>query len=185
MNESNLITHAKRELLAVGYKPIDDCEDVDPNKWIQENILELLDVFSKQGHSGASAPYCINLFTKLANYEPLCPLNGDDSEWNLVSNNLLQNNRCSHVFKDIEKNVAYDINGYVFWHWSELENGEKYKSNFTSNKSKKIVTFPYTPSTQYVEVESFEVNKETGEKQLNSGWWETIYPEWIMMEKEL
>jgi hypothetical protein len=52
---SNLIDHAKREFLALGYEPVEDAKD-DPNKWIQENILELLKVFSEQGHSGSSAP---------------------------------------------------------------------------------------------------------------------------------
>jgi len=31
---SNLIEHAKREFLKLGYLPIEECED-DPNKWIQ------------------------------------------------------------------------------------------------------------------------------------------------------
>lgn len=33
-------------------------------------VMELIEVFSKQGHSGMSAPIVADLFKKLANYEP-------------------------------------------------------------------------------------------------------------------
>ena len=66
----SIIEHAKRELKALGYKPVEECED-DPDKWIQEGVLELLKVFSDQGHSGSSAPLCISLFEKLAKQKHL------------------------------------------------------------------------------------------------------------------
>lgn len=78
-NESSYARHAKREMLAAGYKSVD--EDEVPNKWIQQNVLELLAVFSMQGHSGFSAPYCIDMFQKLAKFEPLVPLSGAPDEW--------------------------------------------------------------------------------------------------------
>ena len=106
------IDHAKREFLAVGYKPIEECED-GPNKWIQENILELLEVLGKQGHSGTSIHFVVDYFSKLAKFEPLCPLSGADSEWiNNIDPEMWQNSRCSHVFK--KNGIAYDIDGYVF-----------------------------------------------------------------------
>jgi hypothetical protein len=140
---SNLELHALREFKAAGYKPIEECED-DPNKWIQENVLELLRTFSKQGHSGFSAPYCINMFQKLARFEPLVPLWGDESEWSDVSDRggrddgpIFQNKRCSHVFKDA--NGAYDIDGVVF----EEPDG----CRFTGFYSRVSVSFPYSPKT--------------------------------------
>lgn len=139
---SNLIEHAKREFLAAGYKPVGEEED-GPNKWIQENILELLSVFSKQGHSGFSAPYCIDVFTKLAKFEPLCPLTGSDDEWSEVDNGLWQNKRCGRVFKGSD-GKAYDIDGKVF----REPNGCCY----TNKDSRVYVTFPYTPTTEYVNV---------------------------------
>lgn len=145
---SNLKTHAEIELQAIGYK-LDETEE-GPNKWIVENILELLEVFSKQGHSGSSAPYCIDLFTKLARFEPLCPLTGEDSEWvNVVeysgsgADPVWQNKRCSHVFKGPDGR-AYDIDGRVFVE----PNGNAY----TNFDSRVYVTFPYTPKTEYVQV---------------------------------
>lgn len=141
--ESNLIKHAKRELVAIGYD-LNDTEE-GPNKWMIESVLELIDVFSKQGHSGFSAPECIHLFTKLASYKPLSPLKGTVDEWVEVSKNVWQNNRYSSVFKN-EKNEAWNINGKVFVE----PNGSAYtgKDSFVS------ITFPYTPVTEYIKVDN-------------------------------
>ncbi len=140
--ESNLVKHAKVELELLGYDLNDKVEG--PNKWMCENVLELLKVFSKQGHSGSSAPYCISLFSKLANFEPVCPLTGNDDEWTEVSDNLYQNKRCSHVFKNGKDGTAYDIEGKIF---RESDN-----CCYTSKDSSVDVTFPYTPKREYVEV---------------------------------
>lgn len=147
--ESNLVAHAKREFLAIGYIPVDQPQEDGPNLWIQKAVLELLQTFADQGHSGFSAPYCINTFKALAMFEPLGPLTGEDAEWNEVSDGMLQNNRCSHVFKSKDRfdGQAYDMQGKVFVE----ENG----SSYTSFDSAVPVTFPYTPVTEYV-----NVNKE-------------------------
>ena len=79
---SNLIEHAKRELKLAGYIPLDQEQEDGPNKWIQENILELLKVFSEQRHSGASASYAINLFKELASFGILTPIT---KSWSLIS----------------------------------------------------------------------------------------------------
>lgn len=192
--ESNYILHAKREFLAMGYD-LNEKEE-GPNKWIMENIFALLNEFSKQGHSGSSAPYCVRAFAKLALFEPLAPLTGEDSEWSDVSHGgdpQWQNNRCSHVFKSAN-GTAYDIDGYVFWHPSErpLDEDEpgfpgvsKYRSSFTSGMSKRLVKFPYSPEKPIpIEVVCFETNKETSEREPGSGWWETIYPPEIIAENE-
>jgi len=109
----NLELHALRELRAIGYVPLDLPQENGPNKWIQNNVIELIRVFSKQGHSGMSASYCISMFEKLARFEPLGPLTGADDEWNEVGEGMLQNNRCSHVFKGADGR-AYDIDGRIF-----------------------------------------------------------------------
>jgi len=189
--DSNLLQHARRELQILGYDL--DQKEEDPNKWIVENVLELLTVFAKQGHSGSSAPYCIDVFATLANFRPLTPLQGTDDEWvsTYSTDGTLQNKRCSHIFKS-KNGVAYNIEGYVFYHWIERplcedEDGypgiTRFKSHFTSNMSRKLVEFPYIiEKPEYIEVDSFEVNKETKEHEPGSGWWETIYPEKIVEE---
>ena len=145
---SNLIEHAKREFRVMGYIPLDKEQEEDPNKWIQENVLQLIEVFSEQGHSGSSAPYCIEFFRKLALFKPLCPLTGEDSEWNEVSNNIYQNNRCSHVFKDGKDGTAYDIDGRVF--------REPDGCCYTNFDSRVFIKFPYTPKREYVDVDKEE-----------------------------
>lgn len=134
-------SHAEMELKALGY----DLEDKEegPNKWIMENIFELLDVFSKQGHSGMSAPYCIEMFSKLAAFEPLSPITGEDWEWSEVGNGYWQNTRCSHVFREADGR-AYDIEGKIF----RYPNGACY----TSKDSRVYIEFPYTPTREYVDV---------------------------------
>ena len=136
---SNYREHALRELKAVGYN-VDDKDD-GPDKWIVKDILELLEVFAEQGHSGSSAPYCANAFKKLALFEPLGPLTGADDEWVEVAPGVFQNNRCSHVFK--EGGLAYDIDGRIF--------RDPDGSCYTSIDSRVNVTFPYTPKSEYVD----------------------------------
>ncbi len=136
---SNLVEHAKRELQAVGYS-VDSPPD-DANGWVTQNILELIRVFADQGHSGFSASYVVSAFEKLASFEPLCPLTGDESEWVEVADGIYQNARCSRVFR--ENGEAYDINGKVF--------REKDGGSFTSIDSRVPVEFPYTPKTEYVD----------------------------------
>ena len=138
---SELISFAKSELDIVGMK------ENDPeisNRAMREHILKMVEVFSDEGHSGFSANYAVAILQKLLKFEPLSPLTGEDSEWNLISEKekLYQNNRCSHVFR--ENGKAYDIHGKIF----VQENGSAY----TSGDSRIYVTFPYVPKTEYVKV---------------------------------
>ena len=47
--KGNTVRHAEREFVAAGYTPLDQEQEDGPNKWIQENVLELLEVFARQG----------------------------------------------------------------------------------------------------------------------------------------
>ena len=136
---SNLITHAEREFKAIGYIPVSEDQEDGPNLWIQENVLELLRVFGKQGHSGSSAPYCIEVFSRLAKFEPLSPLTGEEWEWMEVADGVYQNIRCSHVFKNASRfeGQAYDLHGRVFQ--------EPSGCCYTSSDSCVPITFPYRP----------------------------------------
>ena len=136
---SNLIDHARAELAAIGIQPQPGKPIIQ--KMVSEDVLELLEVFSKQGHSGSSAPYIAGLFHKLAMFEPLGPLTGADSEWVEVGEGVFQNARCSHVFK--ENGQAYDSEGRIF--------REPDGSCFTNRDSRVPVTFPYTPKREYVD----------------------------------
>lgn len=143
---------AEQELDLIGMT--DDNMD-EMNRAMRKHILHMIREFSKEGHSGFSAAYAIGLLEKLLRHEPLSPLTGEDWEWKDVGEQsgypLWQNVRCFRVFKD--DNGAYDIDGKVFVEWRTApDTGERYKTTFTSTKSRVPVTFPYTPKTEYVEV---------------------------------
>ena len=118
---SNRLKWAEQELKLAGYD-INDPED-GPNRWLAEGTLELLKVFSEQGHSGMSAPFAIKLFETLANWKPIAPLTGEPHEWTEVGPDVWQNKRASNVFKG-EDGRAYWSDGIVFWEWFTPEEGD-------------------------------------------------------------
>ncbi len=150
---NNYQKHAIAEFTAAGWMNEDGTYKDDMQAAMCGHVLKLLDVFSEEGHSGTSAPYAVDLFSKLASFKPIVPLTGEASEWNLVGvqdgQPLYQNKRCSRVF--MQGQEAYDIDGVVFWEWFTTSDGEKIKSHFTSADSRVPVTFPYTPKTEYRE----------------------------------
>ena len=154
---NNYEKHAWIEFRAAGWIDENNKFNDEMQELICKHVLKLLEVFDGEGHSGSSAPYAINLFEKLAKFEPVAPLTGEDWEWTNVSeyggrNNgiLYQNKRCGHVFKDDDG--AYDMDGVIFWEWfTDKETGEKFKSYFTGRESRVPVTFPYTPKREYRE----------------------------------
>jgi hypothetical protein len=150
---SNLKRHALMEFRAAGWCDETGKFDDEMQEAICNHVLKLLEVFSDEGHSGSSAPYTVNIFQKLAMFEPLVPLTGEDWEWNEVHDGVFQNKRCSHVFKQADRfdGQAYDINGIIFYDWYTNENGEKSKSYFTGRESCVPITFPYTPTKEYKE----------------------------------
>lgn len=185
--DSPLIEFAKREFRYAGWTPMEEAED-GPDKWAQENILELLEVLKRQGHSPMSAPFIIHAFTQLAQWKPLTPLTGDADEWHAAQEEteMEQNKRCPEVFRRF--GVAYRTGHYVFAHpqTRPLEPGEEgypgtreFTSHFTSKYSSKVVEFPYQPGEpEIVPVEMVEVDEE-GNPCPGSGNWDTLYPEFI------
>lgn len=159
---SNLIEHAKREFKKLGYKPVEECTEEDgPNKWIQENVLELLETFSKQGHSGSSAPYCIEYFKILASFKPIAPITAEDDEWNEIGEESYQNNRCSAVFKDGKSGEPYYLDA-IIW---KTQNGGSFSGTATDSKGKVIksrqfIILPFMPKTFHIQVIETEVTKD-------------------------
>ena len=163
-SESNLVTHAKREFKVLGYKPVEECTDEEdgPNKWIQENVIELLEVFSKQGHSGSSAPYVASMFKKLALFEPIAALTGDDNEWNNnIDPGVFQNNRCSAVFKDVPDSKPYYLDALI---WKTQNDGSfsgtAYLPDGTPVKSRQFISFPFIPKSFAIDVIEEEISKD-------------------------
>lgn len=159
---SNLHSHALMEFKAAKWLDDEGKYSDKMQEAICKHVLKLLDVFADEGHSGSSAPYAINVFKKLAMFEPLVPLTGEDWEWTETSEGVFQNKRCGHVFKQVDRfdGQAYDIEGIVFYEWHErdLDPDEpgypgktRFKSHYTSSESRVPVTFPYSPIRNYVE----------------------------------
>jgi hypothetical protein len=145
---SNLVEFAKKELDILGME-----EDSGIDGMMRKHIIHMVEEFSKEGHSGSSASYAINCLKKLLNYEPLSPITGEDDEWVKITDTLYQNKRCYTVFK--EKNGrTYNSEGIIFWEWVVSDkDGTPFKSFFTSKDSRVDVEFPYTPSSEYKEVQ--------------------------------
>jgi hypothetical protein len=170
----SLIDHAKTELEIAGFFD----KDSDYGGMIGEAVMELIEVFSKQEHSGMSAPYVANIFNKLAKYEPLIGITGKDEEWGDVRDigdgkPWYQNKRCSALFKDgkdgkpyyIDAIIKRDQNG-ICWSGMAWLNEEDYKSGDRSKmigKKAYIKSFPFTPKTFYIDVKDVEVAKDDWE----------------------
>ncbi len=139
---TNLIAYAKTELEKIGIenKNITNIDDLWDSS-IHKDVMELIAIFSSQGHSGTSSHQVISLFSKLANYTPLLPLTGEESEWVQVGEDLYQNKRASHVFKN-NKNEAWDIQGKIFTD----QEGNSYTNEFSGVR----IQFPYSPKTEYI-----------------------------------
>jgi len=140
--DSGLVKHARSEFKALGWK--DEEEEV----WLCEGLLDLLALFGAQGHSGATAPYTVELFNKLARYKIISPITGEDSEWVEVAEGVFQNRRCSHVFKEAD-GKAYDIEGKMFV--------EPDGCVYQSGDSRVYIDFPYTPKREYIHI---DINNE-------------------------
>ena len=105
--ESNLATYARDELERAGLFD----SDSDYGGMLGDAVLEVVRVFSRQGHSGHSAFLVTELATKLMAYQPITPLTYEPDEWNEVSEGLWQNKRKSDVFSHDCGQTWYCLDG--------------------------------------------------------------------------
>lgn len=162
---SNLTTHAMAEFRSAGWMNEQDNFKDETQGLMCTQVLELLELFSSHGHSDSSAAYAIDLFFTLAKYEPITPLTGKDEEWNDIGDGLMQNIRCSRVFKNGGRfnGAAFDCSAVIFYDWCECDlapdepgypGKERYKSCYTNSDSAVQIEFPYIPKTEYRETPS-------------------------------
>ena len=110
------------------------------NGGIGEAVKELLEVFYKQGHSGASSALTAKYFKALADGRVILPLRGTPDEWTETETGHYQNKRDSAVFaKGPNGEGAYFIRGYIFV--------DKGGCAFTCRDSWVNITFPCVPYT--------------------------------------
>ena len=144
----SLKKHAERELKLAGFFD----KDSDYGGELGKAVMELINVFSKQGHSGFSASSVIRLFSKVANYKPLIELTGKDDEWgdNLSPDSeSKQNNRLGSVFKD-DDGKAYYLDAIV---WQGQESFDTFTGTVNGISSRQYIkSFPFYPKTFYIDV---------------------------------
>jgi len=153
--KNGLVAFAKYELdniIKDMKKKTDDRDAIFMQEEIHHDILDLIEIFSEQGHSGSSAPYVINRFKRLADWKPLSPLTGEDDEWMDLSefgdNVTQQNRRYSGLFRDNKDNsTAHDNNAIIF-----TDNGGVtwFGAGWLEKKLnvREPIVFPYTPPSQ-------------------------------------
>ena len=152
----SLIAHAKRELELAGFFD----KDADYNGMIGEAVLELIKVFSDQGHSGCSAGLVSSLFEKLSKYKTITPLTFKDDEWNEVGNGVYQNNRNPCVFKESPDGRPYHLDAYV----KKTPNGHCWSGRLSLKDGRKIsrcyIKDPSNMPTITIDVLEKEVSKD-------------------------
>ena len=146
---SNLIEHARTELQLAGLFD----EDSDYGGMLGNAVMELMEVFVKQRHSGASAALTISVFKTVAGFKPLIPLTGKNEEWIDIAEEegetLYQNKRLSSVFKKGKKGRPYYLDAIVF----QIENGESFSGTVENVESRQYIkSFPFIPKTFYIDV---------------------------------
>lgn len=100
-----ILDHAKRELSIAGLDKKGSDYDGDLAKW----VIQIIEVFSSQGHSGNSARDTIDVVRQLINWGPLSPFTTNPAEWQETTDilseeqksageRLWQNQRSPSVF---------------------------------------------------------------------------------------
>lgn len=103
--QSNIRDYAREELQRAGLFD----EDSDYGGMIGDAVMDLVEVFVKQGHSGYSAGMTLHLFGRVANFEPITPLTFERDQWNEVGTGMHQHRRKSSVFSDDNLAHWYDL----------------------------------------------------------------------------
>lgn len=113
-----LVAHAERELREAGLFG----EDSDYGGMLGTDVLELVKLFSAQGHSGMSAHMAIDLFRRVASYQTLSPLKNPMTTGEFLDhsdshggNPVFQSTRKSSVFSEDGGKTWYDIDKRIPW----------------------------------------------------------------------
>ena len=102
---SNLVSYAEKELELAGWSK----DGGDYDGMLYKSVIELVETFSKQGHSGYSAAITTDVLNKLLKYEPLTPLTYEDENWIKHDDKTWQHNRKFTVFSTDQGKTWYDI----------------------------------------------------------------------------
>ena len=143
-------------------KVLEKCTDTD-ERYMQEmmnnDVIELLKVFEEQGHSGFSASWAINLFSKLAKYKLITEIEDNPEDWDENG----QHKHIPSVFKR-KDGTCYYLYGTYF--------AEPDSDNFFYNKASNVdITFPinlYDLQSEYIRLH-YNVEEKPISEQLRDG----------------
>ena len=137
----SLVLFAENELNRL-LKDCDDSESLNMQKTINNDILDMVKMFSNQHHSGFSAKYSLNLLNRLLNYKPVSAITDNDDEWEAIDYGgdvAYQCKRCPSIFKSKDGKV-YNVEGKIF----SDDNGHTW---YTSSESRVYIDLPYNVPT--------------------------------------
>lgn len=133
-----LLEFAKNELQLLEDGCGDDEEALKMQQLVTKDVLQIIQTFVEQRHTGFSANYMLNILERLLRYKPLSAIEDRPEDWEDCSKfgmADLQHKRCSSVFKRPD-GTAYWVEGKIF-----SEDGGK--SWYTSKDSHVDITFPF------------------------------------------
>jgi len=149
MEENNYKKHFNKELEILRK---DGDKDLIIDKF-EKVINDIIDISSKQGHSGTSAHFYANyLSTAIKNvllFNPLSPITGDESEWVDVNEDSFQNNRIYSIFKDKKTGKCHYLDAIV---WKGEKDGDTFTGKVEEVNSSLNIKFPFIPKTFYIDV---------------------------------
>ena len=110
---NKLLKHAQDELKLAGYDITEEgCNSQEHGytNMCAKAAYELVELLSKQGHSGMSVGITLSLFNKLAKWDVLTPITNNPNEWGECSiDGCIQNIRKPSCFSDDNLKTYYDI----------------------------------------------------------------------------
>jgi hypothetical protein len=100
---SNLVEHVKTEMKLAGLE-----DDGVYGGMLYRDVMQLIELFSKQGHDSISAAYTLKIFDALAHYKNLSPVSIEDfvevapGDWQCKRNSALFLTRDKKSYRNVE-----------------------------------------------------------------------------------
>jgi hypothetical protein len=164
--ENNYTKHFERELQILRENN-EGSEELIIDKF-EQVIRDILEINSKQGHSGSSAHFYAAYLSEIIKdamlMKPLGPITGIDCEWVDVSSygsdgdSIFQNNRDCAVFKEGKDSKPYYLDAIV---WVGEKAGDSFTGKVEELYSRQFIKLPFTPKTFYIDVVKIYMSKDS------------------------
>lgn len=114
--ESNLVSHARRELEMIGEEP-------ETIEW----YLRVVKEFASYGHSGGSMSVAVPTLQALLSFQNLSPLTKNPDEWMFISEDLWGD--TSGIWQNVRNSEAFSNDGGVTYYLlSENKDPSKFRT---------------------------------------------------------